>query len=195
MSVKQPKIIMTDTPRLCCSADGVHAHLRSSVRPVESMLQAEVAKWKRRDSQKLRNLPGLMQLLQAKERPEADQPEVIAWQHDSCQLGMLCVLGAGVCGAKGIQMSMAKWTHAPFCNVHFYTAWLCWLAACSPPNSHLSESVAVLVFRMIAEHCHQFVLHCLLQSLATLQCLLPAYLLVDVYQEHEQVRKLLGMTG
>lgn len=41
-------------------------------------MQAEVAKWSKRDCQKLRNLPGLMQLLQAEALPEADQPEVIA---------------------------------------------------------------------------------------------------------------------
>ena len=44
----------------------------------ESAVQAEVTKWAKLDNHKLRTLPGLMQLLQADERPEADQPEVTA---------------------------------------------------------------------------------------------------------------------
>jgi hypothetical protein len=39
-------------------------------------LQAELDKWGKLDVQKKRTLPGLMELLQADERPEADQPEV-----------------------------------------------------------------------------------------------------------------------
>jgi len=39
-------------------------------------LQAELEKWSKLDVQKQRTLPGMMALLQAGERPEADQPEV-----------------------------------------------------------------------------------------------------------------------
>lgn len=39
-------------------------------------MQAELSKWSQRDCQKLRTLPGLMQLLQAEALQEADQPEV-----------------------------------------------------------------------------------------------------------------------
>jgi len=39
-------------------------------------LQAELDKWGKLDVQKKRTLPGLMELLQADERPEAEQPEV-----------------------------------------------------------------------------------------------------------------------
>lgn len=43
-------------------------------------MQAELAQWDKLDSQKLRTLTGMLQLLQADTRPEADQPEV-RWQH------------------------------------------------------------------------------------------------------------------
>ena len=39
--------------------------------------QAELDKWIALDDRKQRTLPGLMALLQADERPEADQPEVL----------------------------------------------------------------------------------------------------------------------
>ena len=39
-------------------------------------VQEDIHKWHRLDTQKQRSLPGMMALLQADERPEADQPEV-----------------------------------------------------------------------------------------------------------------------
>lgn len=98
---------LIETPRLCCDADRLLAHFRSSAQPVEFVLQAEVAKWKKRDSQKLRNLPGLMQLLQAKERPEADQPEVMPGSMTLIDLDALCSGegGKGLCCTSSIQMT------------------------------------------------------------------------------------------
>ena len=55
-------------------------------------MQAEVAKWKLQDTQKLRTLCGLMQLLQAKERPEADQPEVTAGNVALTEVSVLSLL-------------------------------------------------------------------------------------------------------
>ncbi|DBB09876.1 TPA: hypothetical protein ACH3X3_001489 [Trebouxia sp. C0006] len=43
--------------------------------PRFDQMQAELDKWGKLDVQKKRTLPGLMELLQADERPEADQPE------------------------------------------------------------------------------------------------------------------------
>ncbi|KAL3157879.1 hypothetical protein ABBQ32_012289 [Trebouxia sp. C0010 RCD-2024] len=48
--------------------------------PHHDHLQAELAQWDKLDSQKLRTLTGMLQLLQADTRPEADQPEGLTVQ-------------------------------------------------------------------------------------------------------------------
>lgn len=86
---------------------------------LDSVVQPEVAKWSKLDSKELRTLPGLMQLLQAEERPEADQPEVTAGDITPAEMSSVSLSGR----AKGVSsltkegIAIIQWVACPSLQV------------------------------------------------------------------------------
>lgn len=71
---------LADTPRLCLF-QVLDEHEGLTAEELEHTVQAELDRWSKQDSQKLRTLTGMLQLLQAETRPEAEQPEVRCHHH------------------------------------------------------------------------------------------------------------------
>ena len=140
-------------------------------------MQAEVNKWMKRDCRKLRTLPGLMQLLQAEARPEADQPEVIPGIITTITL--IGVLFRGWEEGRGREGDrIALYAHAQ----KEFTRLTC-LDGCMHSSACQHSSIACMCLpgawrflfaqavpsvHVFAEHCQQLLLRRLLQVLRSL---------------------------